>query len=225
MLLELSYPISPRMPVFPGLPLDEFTPHVRMKSGGEANTSIIHHPLHNGTHVDAPFHFDDDGLTIDQLPVESFVFRQPLLIRKDLGRGGLISTQDLESAGPGLRTADILLLCTGYGVRRSEASVYIDDFPALSIDAARMIRTELLNVRAVAIDTLSIESCTQGPRTSNAVHRTLLSSRQYKTRPLLIFEDVNVAAVVGRSVSRILAFPLRFEGLEASPVNIVAEVL
>ena len=192
MFIEMAYPISPGMPVFPGLPHDEFISASRMRSGGEANTSVVKHPLHNGTHVDAPRHFYDEGRTIDQIPIADFVYSTPLLIRKTLHKGGLLQPEDLEASGPLLHTADILLLCTGYHACRADASAYVDDFPALSHEAARMIRTDLLNVTAVAIDTLSIESCTRGPKTGFVVHKTLLDGSLYRTRPLLVFEDVNM---------------------------------
>ena len=91
-------------------------------------------------------------------------------------------------------------------------AIYVDDFPALSIEAAEMIRTDLLNVKAVAIDTLSIESCTRGPKSGFAVHKTLLDGEMYRTRPLLIFEDVNMGPILEKSISRIFAFPLRLGG-------------
>lgn len=224
MFVEMAYPISPDMPVFPGLPRDEFASLCRIGRGEGVNTSSVAHPLHNGTHVDAPFHFDDRGLTIDQLPLGAFVFSAPLVVSRPLGRGETFRRQDLEAVGPRLRNADLLILCTGYHALRNDASRYADDFPSLSEEAARFVRTELLGVKAVAIDTLSIESCTTGPRTGNAVHHALLDSARHPTRPLLVFEDVNVGPILEKVVRRILAFPLRFVGLEASPVAMVAEV-
>jgi arylformamidase len=59
MFVEMSYPLSPDDPVFPGSPIDKFIPHTRLSGGEESNTTIINHYLHNGTHVDAPFHSYD----------------------------------------------------------------------------------------------------------------------------------------------------------------------
>jgi arylformamidase len=224
MYAEMSYPLSPDIPVFPGLPLDEFFPHSRMSKGGNSNASMVKHFLHNGTHVDAPYHFYDRGKTIDQIPIEDFVYSKPLLVQKKLGKGGLLMPEDLEACGSALYTADILLICTGYHEIRKDRVAYMDDFPALSAEAARLIRTELPLVKAVAIDTLSIESCIRGPRQDFLVHKTLLDGNLFRTRPLLIFEDVNMAPILGRRVSRIFSFPLRLVGLDASPASIVAEV-
>jgi arylformamidase len=224
MFIEMAYPLSPDIPVFPGLPLDEFIPHTRMSKGDESNTTMVRHFLHNGTHVDAPFHFYDKGLTIDQVPVEKFFYAKPLVVQKKLSSAGLIQVDDLKAAGKALFNADILLFITGYYALRTDKSIYAGDFPSLSREAAEYIRTELLHVKAVAIDTLSIESCVLGPEKDFAVHKTLLDGDLYPTRPLLIFEDVNMGAIANHKIERIYAFPIRFVGLDGSPASMVAEV-
>ena len=224
MFVELAYPLSHDIPVFPGSPLDEFNPHTRMNQGQESNTTIMHHYLHNGTHVDAPFHFYTQGKTIDLVPLDDFIYTKPLLLQKNLGKGKMWQPEDLKKAGPELIEADILFLCTGYYKLRQDAAIYCDDFPSLSWEAAKMLRSELPLLKAVAIDTLSIESCILGPQKDFRVHKTLLDGDLYAERPILIYEDVNMAPILNQSIHRVFAFPLRLVGLDASPVNIVAEV-
>ena len=225
MLIELSYKLHEEIPTYPGLPREKFDPHSRMANGDQANTTLITHFLHNGTHVDAPFHFYDSGATIDQIPIEDFVFERPLVIQKPLKKSELIQLEDLTSCGDEIKKADILFFYTGYCDLRDDGKVYTDDFPAVSEGAARYIRTELLNVRAVAIDTLSVESATLAPQNDFMVHKTFLDGGLFETRPLLLYEDVNVGKIVNEKVKRIYAFPLRLKGLDASPVTIVAETV
>ena len=45
----------------------------RMSKGDTNNSSSIHTSVHAGTHVDAPFHFLPDGITIEALPLETFI--------------------------------------------------------------------------------------------------------------------------------------------------------
>lgn len=224
MLIELGYEFTEDMPVFPGSPEDEFHPHLRISSGGESNTTFFHHFLHNGTHVDAPYHFWDNGRSIDKIPIEDFLYSRPLLIEKPLRKGELLGRADLESYGGRLKRCDILLICTGYWKLRQETEKYCEDFPALSEEAARLIRLELPQLKAVAIDTLSIENPIQGSKTDFLVHKTLLSGELHETRTVLVYEDVNLGQLIGKKFKRIYAFPLRLRGLDASPVNIVAEV-
>jgi kynurenine formamidase len=195
-----------------------------MNEGDDVNTSKIMHYLHSGTHVDAPLHFYNKGQSIDKIPIVNFVYERPLVIHRSLNKSGLISSNDLKKCGDDIYSADLLLFYTGYGRHRNNTAVYVDDFPALSGSVAQFIRTELLNVKAVAIDTLSIESALGGPANHFEVHKTLLDGDLYNTRPLLIYEDVNIGIVADKTIQRIYAFPLRLRGLEASPVNMVAEI-
>ena len=119
---------------------------------------------------------------------------------------------------------DILFFDTHYSSKRGDAAVYCDDFPALSEEAALYIRNELLNVKAVAIDTLSIESAVTGPAEDFPVHRGLLDGGVSSERPILVYEDVNIPLLRGKNISKVYAFPIRLKGLDGSPVNIVAEV-
>lgn len=224
MFIELSYKLEEEMPIYPGLPKDSFQPHTRLAKGDPSNTTQITHFLHSGSHVDAPFHFYDPGKTIDEIPIEDFVYERPYILQKKLQKSGLISLEDLTSCGDEIRNADILFIYTGYGDFRHDTEAYADDFPAVSEEAAKYIRTELLNLKAVAIDTLSIESATIAPSTAFKVHRTFLDGSLYDTRPLLIYEDVNIEKILDeKNIKRIYAFPLRLKGLDASPVTIVAE--
>ncbi len=225
MLIELSYEFHEGIPIYPGSPPEKFQPHTLMDKGEDANTTLITHYIHNGSHVDAPFHFYNKGATIEQIPIEDFVYERPLVIDKALNRSQLLRVEDLTRYGAGLHEADIILFHTGYCRLRGDRGVYTDDFPAVARTAAEYIRTELLNVKAVAIDTLSIESAVLGPKQSFEVHKTFMDGDLYPTRPLLVYEDINVGLIAGKSVKRIYAFPLRLRGLDGSPVNVVAETM
>ncbi|MCD8300596.1 MAG: cyclase family protein [Clostridiales bacterium] len=70
------YDISQEIPtceVYPGDPAPEITPLKRIAEGGTSNLSAFSMCAHNGTHVDAPFHFYADGRTIGEMPPEYFV--------------------------------------------------------------------------------------------------------------------------------------------------------
>jgi arylformamidase len=59
--------------VFPGDPTPKKVIINSMKNGDLYNLTEFSMCAHNGTHVDAPFHFLKDGKTIDSLGLESFV--------------------------------------------------------------------------------------------------------------------------------------------------------
>lgn len=59
--------------VFPGDPQPEKIVQMRITDGDICNLSSLHMCAHNGTHVDAPFHFYADGKTIDEVSLEKFI--------------------------------------------------------------------------------------------------------------------------------------------------------
>ena len=56
--------------VYPGDPSPVMTPKKRIADGAHCNLTELSMCAHNGTHVDAPFHFIRDGKTIDQIPLD-----------------------------------------------------------------------------------------------------------------------------------------------------------
>lgn len=59
--------------VFPGDSQPQRETPESIKTGGTCNLTAFHMCAHNGTHVDAPYHFYDNGRTIDQMPLEAFI--------------------------------------------------------------------------------------------------------------------------------------------------------
>ena len=59
--------------VYPGDPAPEKQTLRSTEAGDVYNLTAFSMCAHNGTHIDAPFHFLPDGKTVEQLPLETFV--------------------------------------------------------------------------------------------------------------------------------------------------------
>jgi arylformamidase len=59
--------------VFPGDPAPERTVMMSISGGEVCNLTALKMCAHNGTHADAPYHFINDGKTIDQVDLSRFV--------------------------------------------------------------------------------------------------------------------------------------------------------
>ena len=90
-----------------------------MSEGAAVNVGAIMTSVHNGTHADAPFHFEKDGTTIDCLPLKTFIGRALVidlaLIFSTEAKPREISIADLEPFARDLTEAPRLLLKTGGG--------------------------------------------------------------------------------------------------------------
>ena len=59
--------------VFPGDPQPVMTRVMSIEKGDICNLTKFEMCAHNGTHVDAPFHFENDGKTIDEVGLVPYV--------------------------------------------------------------------------------------------------------------------------------------------------------
>ena len=72
MIIDISQEIF-SCKVFPGDPAPLRNILSSIEDGAVCNLTAVSMCAHNGTHVDAPFHFIQDGKTIDRVPLECFV--------------------------------------------------------------------------------------------------------------------------------------------------------
>ncbi len=56
--------------IYPGDPAPQAKQVVSIDNGDVYNMSTLEMCVHNGTHIDAPYHFLNDGNTIEQIPLE-----------------------------------------------------------------------------------------------------------------------------------------------------------
>ena len=59
--------------VYPGDPAPERTILSSIEDGDSYNLSAFSMCSHNGTHIDAPFHFIEGGKTVGEIPLDTFV--------------------------------------------------------------------------------------------------------------------------------------------------------
>lgn len=62
------------------------------------NAKMIVMPEHCGTHLDVPYHWDDSGMTVGQMPLENLILRGNLLDLRHRGVGEEITIADFEAA-------------------------------------------------------------------------------------------------------------------------------
>ncbi|MCQ2592480.1 MAG: cyclase family protein [Treponema sp.] len=72
MIYDITQPLF-ECNVFPGDPLPEKKVMLRIENGDICNLTGFSMCAHNGTHVDAPYHFLNEGKGIDKVPLEKFI--------------------------------------------------------------------------------------------------------------------------------------------------------
>lgn len=217
----LSYPIRENQPTWPGNPTFHLESRGSIAAGGKANTCTIHLFNHYGTHLDGPLHFNGNGIPLDQIPFDRYFFQKPLVVDIPKGPGEKILPEDLLPHKENLEAADLLLIRTGFWKYRIEQpQVYENNGPGVSSQLARYFQEEMSQLKAVALDFVSLASYSD--RTDgDLAHQTMLG--MFHSRYICIIEDVNMRGLPEGFLKRAAAVPLIMEGIDSSPVTMWAE--
>ncbi|HEX2863607.1 MAG TPA: cyclase family protein, partial [Deinococcales bacterium] len=84
-ILDVSRGLHNGHPTWPGDTPIEYRLNGRIRDGAAVNVGEIRMTLHAGTHVDAPWHYIDDGEKTDQIPLSTYV--GPALVVDATGAG------------------------------------------------------------------------------------------------------------------------------------------
>jgi len=144
--IDVSIPLRPGMTVWPGDTEFQFEAASRIADGAECNVSSVAFSTHTGTHVDAPWHFEDGGKQLDAVD-PSVYFGDALLI--DLPDVDIIQAKHLPDTPLPPRVL--------FKTRNSTFPVdspFIPDFVAVDADAAQRLVDD--GVRLVGVDYLSV---------------------------------------------------------------------
>ena len=179
--------------VFLGDPAPKKTVLSSMEKGDLYNLTEFSMCAHNGTHIDAPFHFIRDGKTVDTIDLASFV-----------GKAYVAEHQGIVSRDDALRMIEKAK------VQNSEAAkrILIKGNAEVSADAARVFANS-------GILLLGNESQTVGPENAPMeVHKTLLSSN------VVLLEGIRLTAVT-EGTYFLNAAPLNLSGADGSPCRAI----
>ncbi|WP_199620242.1 cyclase family protein [Paenibacillus alkalitolerans] len=148
----LSYPLSERTPTFKDNPPVEITPQFLIQKGAPFNQFFIKTINHNGTHIDAPWHFNPQGKKLIEYPIDYFIFNRVTLLDIPKSDNELIGKEDLEPFAHRIAGSDLLLIRTGFGkIRDSDPVRYGNSNPGFAASAAKFLLA-FDSLRAIGID-------------------------------------------------------------------------
>lgn len=139
-LIDLTIPLSAGVghPMFRKFQVAPFHVHdIHRRSNADICMAI-----HTATHIDAPYHFFADGVTIDRVPLDQLVGEGVLFRLERLAQPRhRFSAAELEQAGGSAPVRDrIAVLATGWSNRAfGEPARYFGEGPTLSAEAAQWL--------------------------------------------------------------------------------------
>ena len=179
--------------VFPGDPAPKREVLSSMAEGALYNLTALSLCAHNGTHIDAPYHFIQDGKTVEQLSLEKTV-------------GWAYVTQ--ESGILTAKDADRIL------ARAKEA--HPESYKRILIGGKATVSEEAASVFAAAgIDLVGNESQTVGPEDAPMqVHLTLLGAE------VVLLEGIRLGGIP-EGVYLLSAAPISLGGSDGAPCRAI----
>jgi kynurenine formamidase len=214
-LLDLSQTIRAGMPKIHVLPDVEFHPVRRIAQGHPLNISELKIATHAGTHVDAPWHFVENGRTIEQVSLDQLCGTTVVVpIRR--GPGEPIPAADLEASREPIRSGDIVFLSTGWGAKFETPEYNVH--PYLAEDAAQWLVDRKVKLLGVDMITVDLPTSLRPTPFAFPIHHILLEN------DVLIIENLtNLDRIEERRLT-VYAFPLPIGGSDAGHARVVAEV-
>jgi arylformamidase len=203
---DITLTISPDMVVWPKDPPITLNRFSKIKEGAEANISHIQMSVHTGTHIDAPFHFLDEGDTVEKIPIDLLFGRAYVLHLPD--EVDLITRELVENSTIPPRTKRVLFRTRNSEIWKSNRKTFDKNFVALAPDAAEYLVRR--GVKLVGIDYLSIAPFEDSVPT----HYTLLRAG------IVVLEGLDLSEVrQGRYT--LYCLPLKIEGVDGAPARAI----
>ena len=199
-LHDISVPIRAGMHVYDGNPGFRLELVSSIAAGASANVSRLDLGVHNGTHVDAPVHFIDDGPATESLDLETLI--GPAYVADVTAVSGDL---DAEALGSVQFPSDVTrILYKTSNSRLWSRDKFSRDFVRLTGSGARFLIER--GVRLVGIDYLSIGDA--------EAHQELLSAR------VIALEGLDLREV-DPGKYELICLPLRLEGSDGAPARAI----
>lgn len=212
-IVDLSMPIDARTPFYPGDPQPRVCAATTIAREG-VNVLRLDLGSHSGTHCDAPYHFLEDGLKLDELPLERFIGRGVVVDCTAVAPRTPIGWERLEPVAARLAEGTIVLLRTGWDDRATETTIF--DHPFL--DGAACRRLLALGVRTVGIDAINLDETPTG-----ALDRERFPCHDAISRAGgVIVENLIGLGAVDFADPWISVLPLNVPGADGAPTRAVA---
>jgi arylformamidase len=205
-IYDISLPISPTMPVWPGDPAVVLEKVSSMDIGAHDNVSRLACSVHTGTHVDAPHHFLNDHRTVESLALDILVGpAQVIQIPQDVK---VVNAEVLKKAALPVGTERLLLKTSNSLLWERSENTFFTGFVGISTDGADWLVR--YGIKLVGIDYLSVAPYHQ----SIPTHRALL------TAGIIIVEGLDLSAINPGNYS-LYCLPLKLVGSDGAPARVI----
>ncbi|MEH7223996.1 arylformamidase [Bacillus sp. JJ1566] len=200
-LIDISQPLNQTTQEWPNDHPFEFALSWSIEKASTVNVGKVTTSTHIGTHIDAPYHFDNDGKKVHELVIELYVGKARVI---EISGKKEIGIEDLQ--GFDLSGVKRLLIRTNSWKDRTKFPTSIT---SLKPEVASFLAGK--GVQLVGVDTPSVDQLDS---------KDLLAHHHLHKNGIYILEGI-VLDEVELGDYELIALPLSIEGADGSPVRAV----
>ena len=221
-IVRLSHTITSNIPSYGNRDYVKIEKKSSIMDGDTANTSSWYFSNnHIGTHIDTPYHFDEQGKMSCNFSAGEFYFNSVALVDIPCINGSLIDSQEIIKRKIIFPIdIELLLIRTGYEKFR-QSEKYWNDNPGLAPELAGYLRNSYPKLRCVGFDFISLTSWNFRSEGRES-HKAFLCPGGGE-REILVIEDMALSNIQN-SINKVIVAPLFVEDGNGGAVTVFAEI-
>ena len=207
-IVDLSHALTANTPVYPGDPVPNFTVATTIENEGYNLFNVIL-GSQTGSHVDAPYHFSNQGATVDKMDLSYFMGNGLIIDVSYKKSKEEITLKEIIEYEKQIGEADIVLFKTNWYKKAGTDEFY--DHPFLSKEGGEYLLSK--GIKTAGIDAINLDH-TGGK--DFPIHD------MYSAAGGIIAENLANLDLVDFDSPFIIFLPLKLIGCDGSPVRAVA---
>ncbi len=199
---DISRQLGENTPTWPGDTPFSYTVNWSKQHTGSVNVGSVKMSVHTATHVDSPFHFDENGKRMDELNLSIFMGPAFVVDVSSYETVELTHVEDIITQHPTKR----ILFKTNAWKKEEE---FPTNIPTLSVDVVKLLgkmQTPLIGVDLPSVDDLDSKELP----IHHALHQANIS----------ILEGLDLREVE-EGEYELIALPLKLKRTDGSPVRAI----
>ena len=207
-IVDLSHALTANTPVYPGDPIPNFSVATTIEKEGY-NLFNVFLGSQSGSHVDAPYHFSNQGATVDKMDLKHFMGKGLIIDMTYKKSKDKITLEEIQKYDTQIESAEIVLFKTNWYKKAGTDEFY--EHPFLSKEGGEYLLSK--GIKTTGIDAINLDN-TGGTRFP--IHD------MYSEAGGIIAENLANLDLVDFDAPFIIFLPLKLVGCDGSPVRAVA---
>lgn len=218
-MIFLSYIIDTNTPTYGNRNKFEILKKSDISKGDVANDSHISTTVHIGTHIDMPYHFYENGQTIDSYEADFWLFKKPLIL--EIAQEELIINEKLIEKLQLIEDEDFDILIVKTGLcNKIESKDYWENNYGFHPEVYNMISEKFKSIRVLGFDSISVSSF-QERMLGREAHKSFLNPQH----PILLLEDMDLTNITEKTkFKEVIIAPMRIRDSDGLPCTVFGKL-